>query len=116
MTDCNHAAKNIRSQLVLGSTILTGGQALFDVGLLQLVGVHSYLYYCVNEYASDTVVLKICGSDTISKFLILVENGSEDSMNIEFMAMPLYLLNAFYLLTTQEILLQKVGLLCYGYH
>ena len=31
MTDCNHAAKNIRSQLVLGSTIITAGEALFDV-------------------------------------------------------------------------------------
>ena len=34
MTDCNHAAKNLRSQLVLGSSIVTGGDAAFDVSVL----------------------------------------------------------------------------------
>ena len=29
MTDCNHAAKNIRSQIVLGSSIITRGQVCF---------------------------------------------------------------------------------------
>ena len=55
MTDCNHAAKNIRSQLVLGSDIVTGGKACFDVGILRLAGVSVDLY-CVNDYASDIVV------------------------------------------------------------
>ena len=34
MSDCNHMIKNIRSQLVLGSDIVTGGLAVFDVGIL----------------------------------------------------------------------------------
>ena len=54
MTDCNHAAKNIRSQFVLGTTIITGGNAAFDVGILRLAGVSSELYR-VEDYASDVV-------------------------------------------------------------
>ena len=92
MTDCNHAAKNIRSQLVLGTTIVTGGDAAFDVGILRLAGVSSELYR-VEDYASDVVVLKLCSSDTVFKLLKLIETGAEDPMNISFMAMTLYFLN-----------------------
>ena len=94
MTDCNHAAKNIRSQLVLGTTIVTGGDAVFDVGILRLAGVSSELYR-VEDYASDVVVLKLCSSDTIFKLLNLIETGAEDPMNISFMAMTLYFLRTF---------------------
>ena len=39
-TDCNHAAKNMHSQLVLGSTIVTAGEALFDISIFALLGFH----------------------------------------------------------------------------
>ena len=65
MTDHNHAAKNIRSQLVLGSDIVTGGKAIFDVGILQLAGISVDLYM-VTDYASDILVLNFCSSDTIN--------------------------------------------------
>jgi len=94
MTDCNHAAKNMRSQLVLGSSVVTGGEGFFDVGILMLAGVQKELY-CVTDYASDVVVLKLCSSDTIAKLLSLIEQGSEDSKNIAFMALSLYFLNTF---------------------
>ena len=58
VTDCNHAAKNMRSQLVLGSSIVTGGKAVFDVGLFRLAGVSPELYR-VDDYASDVIVLKL---------------------------------------------------------
>ena len=35
MADCNHAAKNLRSQLVWGSNIVTGGDVAFDVAILR---------------------------------------------------------------------------------
>ena len=38
MTDSNRAAKEMRLQLVLGSTIVIGSKTVFDVGLLQLAG------------------------------------------------------------------------------
>ena len=44
MTDCNHAAKNLRSQLVLGSNIVTGGDAAFDVSIYNL---QEYLQNCI---------------------------------------------------------------------
>ena len=94
MTDCNHAAKNIRSQLVLGSDIVTGGKALFDVGVLRLAGVSVDLYR-VNDYASDVLVLKLCSSDTIDKLLNLVVTSKEDPLNVSFVAITLYFLRTF---------------------
>ena len=94
MTDCNHAAKNPRSQSVLGSSIVTGCDAAFDVSVLQLAGVSSELYR-IDDYASDVIVLKLCSSDTIFKLLKLIEMGGEVPMNITFMAMCLYFLRTF---------------------
>lgn len=94
MTNCNHVAKNMHLQLVLGSTMIIGGKGFFNVGILMLTGVTQELY-CVNDYASDVAVLKLCSSETISKLLTLIEQGSEDSMNITFMALSLYFLNTF---------------------
>ena len=94
MTDCNHAAKNIRSQLVLGSDIVTGGKAFFDVGILRLAGVSVDLYR-VNDYDSDVLVLKLCSSDTINKLMDLVVTSKEDPLNIAFMAITLYFLRTF---------------------
>ena len=42
--------------------------------------------YSVNDYAFDVILSKLCSSYTISKLLVLVEQGSEDSMNIAFIA------------------------------
>ena len=94
MTDCNHATKNLRSQLVLGTTIVSGGNAIFDVGILSLAGVPQELYR-VNDYASDVLVLKLCSSATINKLLNLLLNSNEDPMNIGFMAITLYFLRSF---------------------
>ena len=94
MTDCNHAAKNIRSQLVLGSEVVTGGNAIFDVGLLCLAGVSVDLYR-VSDYASDVLVLKLCSSDTINKLMDLVVTSKEDPLNVAFVAITLYFLRTF---------------------
>ena len=94
MTDCNHAAKNIRSQLVLGSDIVTGGLAVFDVGILRLAGVSVDLYR-VSDYASDILVLKLCSSDTINKLMDLVVTSKEDPLNVAFVAITLYFLRTF---------------------
>ncbi len=39
MIECNHAAKNMRCQFVLGSTIVTGSNVLFDVSILRIAGI-----------------------------------------------------------------------------
>ena len=96
MTDCNHAAKNIQSQLVLGSDIVTGGNALFDVGILHLAGVSIDLYR-VSDYASDVVVLKLCSSETIDKLLNLVVTSKEDPLNVACMAISLYFFENIFL-------------------
>ena len=95
MTYCINAAKNKRLQIVLGRSVITGGIVLFNVGVLRLADVNSELYYCINNRASDIAVLKLCSGITISKLLVLLEQGSEDSMNIAFIATSLYFLNTF---------------------
>ena len=94
MTDCNHAAKNLRSQLVLGTTIVKGGNAIFDVGILRLAGVPPDLYR-VSDYASDVLVLQLCSSSTINKLLDLLLKSHEDPLNLSFMAITLYFLRSF---------------------
>ena len=94
MTDCNHAAKNVRSQLILGSEVVTSGYAIFDVGILCLGGVSVDLYR-VNDYASNVLILKLCSSDTINKLLNLLVTEKEDPLNIAFMAISWYFLRTF---------------------
>ena len=56
------------SQLVFGSTIVTGGNALFDVSILRIVGISPELYK-INDFATDVIVLKLCGSNSTEKLL-----------------------------------------------
>ena len=79
---------------MLGSSIVTGGKAAFDVGILRLASISSELYR-VDDYVSDMLILKLCSSDTISKLFKLIETGDEDPMNIAFMAICLYFLHTF---------------------
>ena len=94
MTDCNHAAKNLRSQLVLGTTIVSGGNAIFDVRILHLAGVSQDLYR-VSDYVSGMLVLQLCSSDTINKLLQLLITTNEDPLNISFMALTIFFLRSF---------------------
>ena len=94
MTDCNHAAKNLRSQLVLGTTIVSGGKAIFDVGILHLAGVLQELFR-VSDYTSDVLVLQLCSSSTITKLLTLLLTSNKDPLNTSFMAITLYFLRSY---------------------
>ena len=79
---------------MLGTNIVSRGNAIFDVGLLYLAGVPADLYH-VSDYTSDILVLKLCSSNTINKLLNLLISGNEDPLNISFMAMTLYFLRLF---------------------
>ena len=69
MTDCNHAAKNMRSQLVLGSSIVTGGDAAFDVGILRTGGEDpmtiAFMAMCL--YFLHTFICAFNGDDIASE-------------------------------------------------
>ena len=49
----------------------------------------------MNDYASDVIVLKLYCSNIFEKLLELIKSGSEDPLNIVFMAMSLYFLMTF---------------------
>ena len=79
----------------MGSRLVTGGDAAFDIAILRLAGVSSKLYR-VDNYASDDIMLKLCSSDTIFRLLKLIEIGGEDPLNIVLlMTMSLYFLRTF---------------------
>jgi hypothetical protein len=64
--DPNHAAKSLRSQLVIGAQVCTAGNCVFDTGLFKL-GLVSADLYCVRYFASDGTVLELTSPNTIDK-------------------------------------------------
>ena len=46
MMDCNRATKNMRSQLVLGSTVVTGGDVFFLCGYTHVDGSSEGIVLC----------------------------------------------------------------------
>ena len=71
LVDPNHAAKSMRGQLVLGSSIVSMGSGLVDPGYLKLCGISKDVYR-VSDFASDGLVLKLCSSSTIEKLESLI--------------------------------------------
>eukprot|EP00918_Siedleckia_nematoides_P105958 GHVU01231286.1.p1 GENE.GHVU01231286.1~~GHVU01231286.1.p1 ORF type:complete len:750 (-),score=74.81 GHVU01231286.1:231-2339(-) len=90
--DPNHAAKAARSQVVLGSSIITMGNALVDPGLLLVAGVKKELYQ-VADYASDGLVLQLCSSDTLDKLKGIAD--SEDASSVSATALTLFFIRIF---------------------
>ena len=70
LMDINHVAKAMRSQLVLGSSIVKIGDSLFDPGLFQEANVNSDLFR-VKDFTSDKIVLQLCSRETMLKLLSL---------------------------------------------
>ena len=75
--DVNHVAKALRSQLVLGSSMVMIGNLLVDPGLFQVAKVNSDLFR-VRDFTSDKNVLQLCSGETILKLIALTneEHGS----------------------------------------
>ncbi|KAI9906910.1 hypothetical protein PsorP6_003978 [Peronosclerospora sorghi] len=58
LMDMNHVAKALRSQLVLGSSLITAGANIVDPGLLLEAGIAKALVQ-VTDYTSDALVLRL---------------------------------------------------------
>ncbi|KAI9915275.1 hypothetical protein PsorP6_008360 [Peronosclerospora sorghi] len=56
LMDMNHVAKALRSQLVLGSSLITVGANIVDTGMLLEAGIAKELVQ-VTDYTSDALVL-----------------------------------------------------------
>ena len=70
------------------TSIVKGGNSIFDVGILHLAGVPQDLYR-VSDYALDVLVLQLCSSSTRNKLLDLLLKSHEDPLNISLMAITL---------------------------
>ena len=81
LPDPNHNAKNARYQLVGGSGEAGAaiGNNCFDVMLLKQAGVAKELIR-VDDYASDTIVLRLASLNTIEKLIKLETNDTGNKM------------------------------------
>eukprot|EP00918_Siedleckia_nematoides_P003887 GHVU01008727.1.p1 GENE.GHVU01008727.1~~GHVU01008727.1.p1 ORF type:complete len:875 (+),score=105.20 GHVU01008727.1:109-2625(+) len=104
LVDPNHAAKAMRSQLVLGTRVVTLGRHLFDTGLLDAAGVKKELI-AVTDFTSDVVVLELCSEDTLTKLQAIVE--SEERGNVVVTALSLFFLRCFLIAVNS-----KTGISC----
>eukprot|EP00918_Siedleckia_nematoides_P094948 GHVU01208473.1.p1 GENE.GHVU01208473.1~~GHVU01208473.1.p1 ORF type:complete len:668 (+),score=68.59 GHVU01208473.1:414-2417(+) len=92
LLDPNHAAKALRSQLVLGSRVVTLGRHLVDPGLLAVAGVKKELV-AVSDFTSDVVVLELCSEETLNKLEAIVKH--EEQANVVVTALSLFFLRCF---------------------
>eukprot|EP00918_Siedleckia_nematoides_P004456 GHVU01009917.1.p1 GENE.GHVU01009917.1~~GHVU01009917.1.p1 ORF type:complete len:1028 (+),score=110.56 GHVU01009917.1:417-3500(+) len=90
--DPNHVAKAVRSQLVLGTSIVTLGDAVVDPGLFLAAGVKQELYR-VDDYASDGLVLELCSEATLGKLEAVME--TEEANSVVATGLTLFFLRAF---------------------
>ena len=81
LSDPNHNAKNACHQLVGGSSGAGAaiGNNCFDVMLLKQAGVAKELIR-VDDYASDTIVLRLASLNTIEKLTKLETNDTGNKM------------------------------------
>lgn len=84
-TDKKHNSKNARGQAVTGSSPSSFGSYMLDPWLLKQAGVARELY-AVQDWASDTVVLRLCSASTIQK---LLSNDFKDVGNLSVLVVTL---------------------------
>eukprot|EP00918_Siedleckia_nematoides_P019598 GHVU01041807.1.p1 GENE.GHVU01041807.1~~GHVU01041807.1.p1 ORF type:complete len:777 (+),score=97.28 GHVU01041807.1:224-2332(+) len=106
LVDPNHVAKAIRSQVVLGSKVVTMGDSAVDPGLLMAAGVKKELY-CVSDYASDGSVLQLCSLDTLQKLESIMPQEDAGSvvvtgLTLFFTRLLLVAVNAKHVIPAEE--------------
>ena len=85
LVDNKHNNKNARGQAVTGTSPSSIGSYLLDPWHLKLAGVAQELYL-IEDWAADTVVLRLCSPSTISK---LINGGFEDVGNLSVLVVTL---------------------------
>ena len=97
MTDNKHNNKNARGQAVTGPSPPSLGSYVLDPWQLKQAGVARELY-AVQDWASDTVVTRLCSSSNIQKLLSKdfkdVGNLSVLVVNLTFIRLRNYSVNA----------------------
>jgi hypothetical protein len=84
LIDPNHVLKALRGQaLYKGDSVLTLGNAVFDVGLLRAAGIDLNLIR-VSDYASDVLVQKLASAKTVYRVSDLDGENPNDSTLVCF--------------------------------
>ncbi|KAL3789339.1 hypothetical protein HJC23_006493 [Cyclotella cryptica] len=99
MTDNKHNNKNARGQAVTGSSPSSLGSFVLDPWHLKQAGVARELY-AVQDWASDTVVTRLCSASTVLK---LLSKDFKDVGNLAVLVVNLTLIRLETTLSMQEI-------------
>eukprot|EP00918_Siedleckia_nematoides_P050352 GHVU01110233.1.p1 GENE.GHVU01110233.1~~GHVU01110233.1.p1 ORF type:complete len:248 (+),score=28.25 GHVU01110233.1:138-881(+) len=94
LVDPNHVGKAVRSQMIVGSEMKFVGVHLVDPGLLVRAGVEKSVY-CVDDYTSDLLVLKLCSVSTLQKLIAVAPGENANSLIVT--ALSLFFLRIFLL-------------------
>ena len=73
ITDTNHNFNNFRYQIIGGSGCAIIGKCIINPDLLHISDVNNELW-CINDYASYLLVLKLVSYDVLSKICGEIEN------------------------------------------
>ena len=85
LVDNKHNNKNARGQAVTGTSPSTIGCYVLDPWHLKMAGVAQELYR-IEDWAADTVVLRLCSPLTITK---LINSGFDDVGNLSVLVVTL---------------------------
>lgn len=85
LVDNKHNNKNARGQVVTGTSPSSIGSFVLDPWHLKMAGVAQELYR-IEDWASDTVVLRLCSPLTVTK---LINAGFDDVGNLSVLVVTL---------------------------
>ena len=86
LVDTNHNYKNLRYQVIGGSSVLIMGDYVIDPQMLSMGGVAKEIWR-PTDWASDLLVLRLNSADTITRLLSL---SDEDIGSVAVLAVTLY--------------------------
>lgn len=102
LPDTNHNVKNLRYQLIGGSSCAVIGSYVFDPWYLKLAGIHQKLWR-IDDFASDAVVLSLASAKTIQRLQSYTEtegvkydvgNHAATVVSLVFLRLRAYAVNA----------------------
>ncbi|KAI9916865.1 hypothetical protein PsorP6_018113 [Peronosclerospora sorghi] len=110
LMDMNHVAKALRSQIVLGSSLITAGANIVDLGLLLEAGIAKELVQ-VTDYTSDALVLRLCSLESMVKLCAL---SNEEEGTIAATGLCLFFLRTLLIGANSDSLDRDIRMLHYA--
>lgn len=100
LKDTNYNMKNLRYQLVGGSSITVLGKEVVDPFLLKIAGITTELWK-IDDYASDLIVLRLASTRILTKICML-EEENDNIGSLAVLCLSLFMRLRLYAINTTE--------------